>query len=67
MRVGVRKEVKNHEHRVAITPMGVHELVAHGHEVVVQTGAGLGSSTGDEDYVPAGTPVLPDGDAVCRR
>ena len=35
-RIGVPKEVKNHEYRVAITPIGVHELVAHGHEVVVE-------------------------------
>ncbi|GAA1536833.1 alanine dehydrogenase [Nocardioides humi] len=64
MRVGVPKEVKNHEYRVAITPIGVHELVAHGHEVVVQAGAGEGSSIGDEDYVVAGARILPDADAV---
>ena len=44
MKVGVPKEVKNHEYRVAITPIGVHELVAHGHEVVIQKDAGVGSS-----------------------
>ena len=43
VKVGVPKEVKNHEYRVAITPIGVHELTAHGHEVVVERGAGLGS------------------------
>ena len=64
MKVGVPKEVKNHEYRVAITPIGVHELVAHGHEVVVETGAGLGSSISDEDYVAEGAEVLPDADAV---
>lgn len=64
MRVGVPKEVKNHEYRVAITPIGVHELVAHGHEVVVQTGAGVGSSITDDDYVAAGATILPDADAV---
>ena len=42
MKVGVPKEVKNHEYRVAITPIGVHELVAHGHEVFVEQGAGVG-------------------------
>ena len=43
MKVGIPKEVKDHEYRVAITPIGVHELVAHGHEVVIQQGAGVGS------------------------
>ncbi len=64
MRVGVPKEVKNHEYRVAITPIGVHELVAHGHEVVIETGAGDGSSIGDDDYAAAGAKILPDADAV---
>lgn len=58
MRVGVPKEVKNHEYRVAITPIGVHELVAHGHEVVVQAGAGVGSSIEDADYVAAGATIV---------
>ncbi len=64
MRVGVPKEVKNHEYRVAITPSGVHELVVHGHEVVVETGAGLGSSITDEEYADAGARILPDADEV---
>ncbi|MFT4083884.1 MAG: alanine dehydrogenase [Nocardioides sp.] len=62
MRVGVPKEVKNHEYRVAITPIGVHELVAHGHEVVVETGAGVGSAITDEEYVAAGARILPNAD-----
>src|SRR4029079_13173302 len=45
MRVGIPNEVKVHEYRVAITPIGVHELVAHGHEVFVDSGPGLGSAT----------------------
>ena len=57
MKVGVPKEVKNHEYRVAITPVGVHELVAHGHEVLVQKGAGEGSSIPDEEYVAAGATI----------
>ncbi|KRB73802.1 alanine dehydrogenase [Nocardioides sp. Root190] len=64
MRVGVAKEVKNHEYRVAITPIGVHELVAHGHEVMIQAGAGVGSSIEDADYVAAGATIAPDADAV---
>ncbi len=58
MRVGVPKEVKNHEYRVAITPIGVHELVAHGHEVVIERGAGLGSQISDEEYVGAGARIV---------
>ena len=58
MRVGVPSEVKNHEYRVAATPSGVHELVAHGHEVLVQSGAGTGSSIPDDDFAAAGAKVL---------
>ena len=54
MRVGVPKEVKNHEYRVAITPVGVHELAVRGHEVEVQQGAGEGSQISDDDFVAAG-------------
>lgn len=57
MRVGVPAEVKNNEFRVAITPSGVHELVAHGHEVHIQEGAGLGSSISDDDYRAAGATI----------
>ena len=64
MRVGVPKEVKNHEYRVAITPIGVHELVAHGHQVSVEAGAGLGSSISDEEYVSAGAEILSTADDV---
>jgi alanine dehydrogenase len=58
MRVGVPKEVKNHEYRVAITPIGVHELVAHGHDVVIQRDAGEGSSIHDDEYVAAGATMV---------
>ena len=54
LRIGVPKEVKNHEYRVAITPIGVHELVAHGHEVFVEKDAGVGSQIDDAEYVAAG-------------
>jgi alanine dehydrogenase len=64
MRVGVPKEVKNHEYRVAITPSGVHELVGHGHDVVIQTEAGVGSSITDEEFVSAGARILPSADDV---
>ena len=58
MKVGVPKEVKNHEYRVAITPIGVHELTSHGHEVYIQSGAGAGSSVPDEEYSAAGAQLL---------
>jgi alanine dehydrogenase len=64
MRIGVPKEVKNHEYRVAITPAGVVEAVRHGHEVIVQTGAGTGSAITDEDFAAAGAAIAPDADAV---
>src|SRR6476661_9149641 len=62
MRIGVPTEVKNHEYRVAITPPGVHELVARGHQVLVQKGAGEGSSISDEEYVAAGASIVPTAD-----
>ena len=58
MRIGVPKEVKNHEYRVAITPIGVHELVAHGHEVFVEKDAGVGSQIDDAEYVAAGATIV---------
>ena len=64
MKVGVPREVKNHEYRVAITPIGVHELTAHGHEVYVQQDAGEGSSIHDEEYVAAGAQIIADADDV---
>ena len=64
MKVGVPKEVKNHEYRVAITPIGVHELTAHGHEVVVERSAGLGSQIPDDEYVAAGATILDSADEV---
>jgi alanine dehydrogenase len=49
VKVGVPKEVKNHEYRVAITPVGGHELVAHGHEGFVERGAVVGSQDAEEE------------------
>ena len=54
MRVGVPKEIKVHEYRVGLTPASVAELVAAGHEVIVETKAGLGIDFSDQDYVEAG-------------
>lgn len=64
VKVGIPREVKNNEFRVAITPAGVHELVRHGHQVVVEESAGAGSSITDEEYVAAGAQILPTADEV---
>jgi alanine dehydrogenase len=64
MKVGVPTEVKNHEYRVAITPIGVHELTEHGHEVYVEKGAGAGSLIPDQEYVAAGATMLDTADDV---
>ena len=54
MKVGIPSEIKNNEFRVAITPAGVFEFRRSGHEVLVQSGAGLGSSITDSDFATAG-------------
>ncbi len=59
MRIGIPREIKNNENRVGMTPAGVSELVAHGHEVYVQHSAGEGSGFPDEMYVKAGARILP--------
>ncbi|MFF4191915.1 alanine dehydrogenase [Nonomuraea sp. NPDC001831] len=64
MKVGVPREVKNSEYRVALTPAGVHELVRHGHQVHVERQAGLGSAIPDEDYAAAGAVIAPHADEV---
>ena len=64
MKVGVPREIKNNEFRVAITPAGVMEFARHGHEVFIEQGAGDGSSIPDEDYVDAGATILPTADDV---
>ncbi|MFE7604874.1 alanine dehydrogenase [Brachybacterium paraconglomeratum] len=64
MRIGVPREVKNNENRVGLGAAGVHELAMHGHEVIVESGAGLGSRVSDEDYAAAGATLLPTADEV---
>ncbi|WP_434440924.1 alanine dehydrogenase [Lentzea sp. E54] len=64
MLVGVPKEIKNHEYRVAITPAGVVELVRRGHSVVVERDAGAGSSFPDHEYTAAGARIAPSADEV---
>lgn len=58
MKIGVPKEIKNNENRVAMTPAGVWTLLSAGHEVVIETGAGLGSSFTDTDYKEAGAIIV---------
>ena len=58
MKVAIPREVKNNEYRVAMTPSGVHELTRNGHEVYLETDAGVGSSITNEDYVAAGAKIL---------
>jgi len=58
MLVGTVKEIKNHEYRVGLTPESAHELVAHGHTVLVETGAGAGIGASDEAYVAAGAQIV---------
>jgi alanine dehydrogenase len=64
VKIGVPKEVKNHEYRVAITPIGVHELTAHGHDVYVEKTAGVGSQIEDREYEAAGAKILDSADEV---
>ncbi|KAB1151718.1 alanine dehydrogenase [Micromonospora sp. AMSO12t] len=64
MKVGIPREVKNHEYRVAITPAGVNEFVRSGHQVFVESGAGVGSSIGDDEFTAAGAKILATADEV---
>lgn len=64
VKVGIPREVKNNEFRVAITPAGVNELVRNGHQVFVEQGAGTGSSIPDQEYVAAGAAILGTADEV---
>src|SRR5699024_1327691 len=67
MRIGGAREVKNNENRVGLGAAGVHELIARGHDVVVEAGAGVGSRVSDEDYRAAGATVLDSADEVWAR
>ncbi|WP_191060576.1 alanine dehydrogenase [Geminicoccus harenae] len=60
MRIGVSKEIKSHEYRVGLVPSSVRELAHHGHEVLVETGAGAGIGYDDEAYRRAGARIMPD-------
>ncbi|MBM0279774.1 alanine dehydrogenase [Micromonospora tarensis] len=64
MKVGIPREVKNHEYRVAITPAGVNEFTRSGHQVFVEAGAGVGSSITDDEFAAAGAKILATADEV---
>src|SRR3954452_20367683 len=64
MKVGIPREVKDHEYRVAITPAGVHELVTRGHEVFVQAAARVRPFPPDQDYAAAGAKILDSAEEV---
>ncbi|CAM5777950.1 alanine dehydrogenase [Cellulomonas persica] len=73
MIVAVPQETKNREYRVALTPAGAHHLVTEGHRVLVQSGAGVGSAIGDDEYRAAGAEIVADAatvwgeaDLVCK-
>ena len=67
MIIGIPKEVKNNEFRVAITASGVHEFRTHGHTVLVERSAGIGSNITDDEYVAAGAEIVDDADDVWAR
>ena len=67
MLIGVPKEIKDHEYRVGLTPDSVNEVVLHGHEVLVESGAGAGIGAGDADYAAVGATIAPDAKAVFER
>ena len=64
MRIGVPREIKNHEYRVGLTPAATREFIDHGHEVMIETGAGLGSGFSDADYTKSGALIVADAKAV---
>ena len=64
MRIGVPKEIKNHEYRVGMTPAAVRELTSRGHDVFVETNAGDGIGLHDDEYTTSGAKILPNADEV---
>ncbi|MES2353325.1 MAG: alanine dehydrogenase [Pseudomonadota bacterium] len=67
MLIGVPKEIKNHEYRVGLTPASVRELIGNGHQVLIQTQAGIGAGFSDEDYTAVGAKIAPDAADVFSR
>ena len=67
MIIGVPKEIKNHEYRVGLTPSSVHECVAHGHQVLVETNAGIGIGASDDDYKAVGATILNEASEIFEK
>ena len=67
MLIGCPTEIKPQEFRVGLTPSAASELVAHGHKVLIQSGAGLGAGFTDDDYRAAGAEIAPDAKTVFDR
>lgn len=67
MIIGVPKEIKTHENRVAMLPGGVSAMTQNGHEVLIETGAGVGSGSSNQDYIDAGAEIVEDVEAVWSR
>lgn len=67
MLVGIPKEIKNHEYRVAITPAGVLELIKNGHQVVIEKNAGVGSAISDDEFLKSGAQILNSADEIWQK
>lgn len=67
MLIGVPKEIKNHEYRVAITPAGVVEFIKNGHQVIIEKNAGIGSAISDDEYINSGAKIIDSADEVWKK
>ena len=67
MKIGCPKEIKPQEFRVGLTPNAAHEAISHGHDVLVETGAGVGSGFTDADYIAAGAKIAANADDVFKN
>src|SRR3954464_15980133 len=67
MKIGVPKEIKTNENRIALVPAGAESLVAAGHSVLIETSGGVGSGFPDEAYVAVGAKIAPDAATVWRE
>ena len=66
MKIGVPKEIKSHEYRVGLTPAGVQELMRHGHQVTIESNAGIGIGFNDDAYRDAGASIVADAFAAAE-
>src|SRR4051812_10338005 len=66
MKIGVPKEIKTNENRIALVPAGAESLISNGHSVLIETGGGLGSGFSDKDYTDVGAKIAPDAATVWK-